>query len=59
MEFPNLFCRFGLTDEVGHLERYLDRVLDEAAERAVFLVPRCLIDKLLDLGAVAEKAKAS
>ena len=39
--------RLGLADVVRHLERYLDRVLDEAAEGAVLLPPGGLIDELL------------
>ena len=46
--------RLGLADVVRHLERYLDRVLDEAAEGAVLLPPGGLIDVLLHLGAVGE-----
>ena len=34
---------------MGHLEGDLDRVLDEAAEGAVFFVPGGLVDQLLNL----------
>ena len=39
---------------MGHLEGYLDGVLDEAAELAVVLVPGGLVDEFLHLGAIGQ-----
>ena len=44
----------GLTHEMRHVERNFDRVLDQAAERAVLFLPGGLVDEFLHLAAVGE-----